>query len=67
MNLTLEGLPPGVLDDVVDRLRQAEPAALAVLVTGSYASGRASARSDLDLTVLTADPPLAHRRFWCSR
>jgi len=64
MNLTLEDLPPGVLDDVVDRLRQAEPAALAVLVTGSYATRRASTRSDLDLTVLTADPPLGHYRTW---
>jgi phosphoribosyl-AMP cyclohydrolase len=47
------------------RLRSAEPDALAVLVTGSYATGRATPLSDLDLTVLTGVPPhLDTYRTW---
>jgi hypothetical protein len=62
--LTLEDLPEEVLARVVDRLRAAEPAAIGVLVTGSYAAGQADQSSDLDLTVLTAMSPLGHYRTW---
>jgi Aminoglycoside adenyltransferase C-terminal domain/Nucleotidyltransferase domain len=62
--LTLADLPEGLLDRVVAALRQAEPAAVGVLVTGSYAGGRATSQSDLDVTVLTAVRPLGHYRTW---
>ena len=62
--LTLADLPEGLLDRVVAALRQAEPAAVGVLVTGSYAGGRATSQSDLDVTVLTAVPALGHYRTW---
>lgn len=62
--LTLSDLPAGLLDHVVDRLRAVEPAAIGVLVTGSYAACRATHQSDLDVTVLTAMPSLAHYRTW---
>jgi hypothetical protein len=38
----LADLPEGLLDRVVAALRQAEPAAVGVLVTGGYAGGRAT-------------------------
>jgi phosphoribosyl-AMP cyclohydrolase len=60
----VSGLPGGLLDRVVVRLRAAEPAAIGVIVTGSYAAGRATPQSDLDLTVLTATAPLGHYRTW---
>lgn len=62
--LTLDDLPLGLLGRVVDRLREVEPAALGVLVTGSYATGRATRQSDLDVTVLTAVPSQGHYRTW---
>ncbi len=62
--LTLDDLPVGLLERVVDRLRAVEPAAIGVLVTGSYAARRATHQSDLDVTVLTAMPSLAHYRTW---
>ena len=64
MLLTLADLPEGLLDRVVAALRQAEPVAVGVLVTGSYAEGRATSQSDLDVTVLTAVPALGHYRTW---
>ena len=41
-----------LLIEWADRLRQAEPRALAILCQGSYARGAPEAHSDLDLTVL---------------
>jgi len=61
---TLDDLPAGLLSRVVDHLRTVEPAAIGVLVTGSYAAGRASLQSDLDATVLTAVPPQGAYRTW---
>jgi phosphoribosyl-AMP cyclohydrolase len=62
--LTLADLPAGLLERVVAALRRAEQAAIAVIATGSYAAGRAAPQSDLDLTVLTAIPPVGHYRTW---
>jgi phosphoribosyl-AMP cyclohydrolase len=61
---SLETLPRDVVEGLVRRLREAEPAAIGVLVTGSYAVGRATSQSDLDLTVLTAVPEVCHYRTW---
>ncbi len=63
-SITLADLPAGLLDRIAATLRDAEPAAVAVIVTGSYATGRATLRSDLDLTVLTAVAPTGHYRSW---
>lgn len=62
--LTLDDLPLGLLGRIVDHLRVVEPAAIGVLVTGSYPAGRASPQSDLDATVLTAVPPQGGYRTW---
>ncbi len=61
---TLHDLPSELLDRVVDCLREVEPAAVGVLATGSYATGRAVLQSDLDVTVLTAVPPQGDYRTW---
>ena len=58
----IAGLDPLLAQSIVGRLRGAEPAALAVLVTGSYAKRTASPESDLDLTVVTNHDPNA--RYW---
>jgi hypothetical protein len=46
----------------VDRLRAEEPAALAVLLQGSFARGDAGRHSDVDLRVVTAGAPRAYHR-----
>jgi hypothetical protein len=46
------------------RLRELEPSAVAVVVTGSYAKGTADADSDLDLTAITDGGPREHYRTW---
>lgn len=48
----------------VERLRNEEPGAIAVLLTGSYARGEAGPHSDLDLLVLTRGDPLISYRTW---
>lgn len=50
------------LNHWVARARAAEPAAIAVLLRGSHARGEAGPHSDLDLTVLTSEPPLTRYR-----
>ena len=57
MDGSLATLPPELLARVLARLREEEPDAVAVLVTGSYAAGRATPQSDLDLMILTAAAP----------
>jgi len=44
------------------RARAAEPTAIAVLLRGSHARSEAGPHSDLDLTVLTSEPPLTRYR-----
>lgn len=52
------------LERAVARLRELEPGAAAVIVTGSYAKGTADASSDLDLTAIIREPPRARYRMW---
>ena len=58
----------GPLDEViaraVARLRGLEPAAIAIVIGGSYARGTADEDSDLDLTAITEGDPLIPHRTW---
>ncbi|MBM2823429.1 MAG: hypothetical protein HW413_2175, partial [Thermoleophilia bacterium] len=58
------GLDSGLLERVVARLRELEPSAVAVLVSGSYAKGTADEDSDLDVQVVTEDGPRSPYRLW---
>lgn len=48
----------------VRRLLDLEPETIAVLLTGSYAKGTASAASDLDLMAITSSKPSVSYRMW---
>lgn len=48
----------------VARLRALEPAAMAVVVGGSYATGTADEESDLDLNAITEGEPRVRYRTW---
>ena len=61
---SLPGLEPELLVGVVGRLLELEPAAGAILVTGSYAKGTADERSDLDVRAITTEPPRVRYRTW---
>ena len=61
---TPELLSDGLLQDVVALARDAEPAAIAVLLRGSHARGIADAHSDLDLTVITAEESRVPYALW---
>ncbi len=63
-DLGLADLDAELLRLVVARLRRQEPQTIAVLVTGSYAKGLATAASDLDLTAVTRRRPRVHYRMW---
>ena len=62
----MSALPAGLLERIVARLRGEEPSAIAILLRGSYATGRATALSDLDLTIVTDGPPAVdeYRTFY---
>ena len=60
----LPGLEPELLVAVVGWLLDLEPAAGAVLVTGSHAKGTADERSDLDVRAITTEPPRVSYRTW---
>jgi hypothetical protein len=60
----LTRLDRALLARVVERLRAEEPDAVAVLLTGSYAKGRARPDSDLDLVTLTRESPSVSYRTW---
>jgi len=53
-----------VIARAVARLRDLEPAAIAIVVGGSYASGAADEESDLDLTAITEGEPRVRYRTW---
>ena len=61
---SLPGLEPELLVAVVGRLLDLEPAAGAVVVTGSYAKGTADEHSDLDVRAITTEPPRVRYRTW---
>jgi len=61
---SLPGLEPELVVAVVGRLLDLEPAAGAVVVTGSYAKGTADERSDLDVRTITTEPPRVRYRTW---
>ena len=58
------GLDAGVLQRVVARIRELEPPAIAILVSGSYAKGTADESSDLDMQVVTEGEPVRPYRMW---
>lgn len=60
----LAGLDSSLLRSVLANLLELEPAAIAVLATGSYAKGSAMADSDLDLTAITRVPAAVRYRTW---
>jgi phosphoribosyl-AMP cyclohydrolase len=57
-------LSPDLLDRVVEKVLALAPEPLAVVLSGSYARGDASDRSDLDLNGLFAGPLEASYRTW---
>jgi predicted nucleotidyltransferase len=57
----INDLPGEMLERVVARLREAEPDAIAIVATGSYARGEAAPGSDLDLAVVTPIKPRGGR------
>ena len=62
--LSIEDLPGELRERIVARLRELEPDAIGVLASGSYARGRATTSSDLDLTVLLDGPARVPYRTW---
>lgn len=58
------GLDAALLERIVVRLRELEPATIAVLVIGSYAKETADDSSDLDLDVVTEGEPVSPYRMW---
>ena len=62
--LGLADLPAELLGRIVARLRAAEPDAIGLVATGSYARGTATPTSDLDLTILPRGAPRGGYRTW---
>lgn len=62
--LSVDDLPADLRSRIVERLREWEPHAIAVLAHGSYARGLATPSSDLDLAVLLDGPGSVHYRTW---
>jgi phosphoribosyl-AMP cyclohydrolase len=61
-------LEEGLVGRVVARIRELEPATIAVLLRGSYLTGTADASSDLDLTAITSsEPEIAYRTWFVNR
>lgn len=61
---SIEDLPGELRERIVARLRELEPEAIGVLAFGSYARGRATTSSDLDLAVLLDGPERVPYRTW---
>jgi predicted nucleotidyltransferase len=57
-------LEPQLAERVIGSCRDREPNAAGILVHGSYATGRASRDSDLDLAVFIEGKPSEHYRTW---
>lgn len=58
------GLETELADRVIGSCRAREPSVAGILVHGSYATGRASHDSDLDLALFIAGEPSEHYRTW---
>lgn len=58
------GLSPVLLERAVGRLLEHEPESGGVLLTGSYARGRAAPSSDLDLMAITPAPRTGYRTWF---
>jgi phosphoribosyl-AMP cyclohydrolase len=61
---SVPGLEPELVERIVRRLRELEPTAIAILVSGSYAKGTADESSDLDVQVVTQGEPVSPYRMW---
>jgi hypothetical protein len=57
-------LPVGAAERAAARLRELEPEATAILLTGSYAKGTAGVGSDFDLTAVTPAPRAGYRTWF---
>ena len=64
LSTSLASLPAGLLGRIVERALGLERDPLAVLVSGSYATGRAEPSSDLDLMLLVDREPTEGHRTW---
>jgi hypothetical protein len=62
--MDITSLPESVRDEALQRALSCEPQPLAILVSGSYAQGRARLESDLDLVVITEREPKIPYRTW---
>lgn len=60
----VSSLDPRLVERVVRRLRDLEPSAMAVLVSGSYAKEATDELSDLDVQVVTSGEPHSPYRMW---
>ena len=61
---TVPGLAPELVERIIRRLRELEPTAIAILVSGSYAKGTADESSDLDVQVVTQGEPVSPYCMW---
>ncbi len=64
LSTSLDSLPAGLLGRIVERALGFELDPLAVVVSGSYAAGRADLGSDLDLMLLVDREPTEGYRTW---
>ena len=64
LSTSLASLPAGLLGRIVERTLGLELDPLALLVSGSYAAGRAEPSSDLDLMLLVDREPTEGYRTW---
>ncbi len=64
LSTSLDSLPGGLLGRIVERALGFELDPVAVLVSGSYAAGRAELSSDLDLMVLVGREAAESHRTW---
>lgn len=64
MGASVTDLDPDLVAQVIDSCRAREPRVAGVLVHGSYATGRATLESDLDLGLFIEGEPSEHYRTW---
>jgi len=60
----IEGLDEALVGRVIKKLPAIEPETTAVLLTGSYATGRVAVASDLDLMAITPSPRIGYRTWF---